>query len=242
MQVACAMSSAPLITPSIHGPPSSSAHGVRRGVNLEGGHACGCLVHNAAGSSLSCSLLLRPVLPWRDVGCAWFIVLCILRSLRLVACRAVYLTVDSSDWAQHHPPLLSIIRECMYIPLSPRASPPSAVHVRSGDAVRQLHHAGSRDALSSSPSDRLLAGRTLVSRQFSDNAVQNANIRTGVIVGVVLAIFLIGVLAFFWFFRFSIRFSYRKKRRHRHKPGSSKSSKSSEGGAPPDGGAEAPPE
>ena len=131
-------------------------------------------------------------------------------------------------------------QEWMYIPLSLRASPSSEAHGGPGDAARDLHHhAESRLSPSSSAPSAgrlLLDGRALFLRQFSDNPVQNVNVRTGVIVGVILGIFLICVVAFCCIFHKSVRFSSRKKRRHRRKSGSSKSSKSSKGskdGGPP---------
>lgn len=72
-------------------------------------------------------------------------------------------------------------------------------------------------------------------RQFSSNAVENANIRTGVIVGVVLGLALIGAAVFFCWYRNSVRFTYGKRKRRRRKSGGShrsKSSRSSDGGPP----------
>ncbi|KFH42591.1 hypothetical protein ACRE_066830 [Hapsidospora chrysogenum ATCC 11550] len=115
----------------------------------------------------------------------------------------------------------------MYIPLSRRELAPP---------VRPDHHDGGVESL--------FRVHRLLPRQFSPNGTENANIRTGIVVGVVLGVFLISVLTFCWFYRYSIRFTYRKKRRHGHKSGSSKSSKSSrssDGGAPPEAG-DPPPE
>ena len=110
----------------------------------------------------------------------------------------------------------------MYIPLSTREAPSAALRGRDeGGLLRdgRLHR--------------------LLTRQFSDNPVENVNIRTGVIVGIVLGVFLIGLIFFFYWYRRTIRFSYRKRRRHGRKPGSrssksSKSSKSSDGGGAPE--------
>ncbi|PHH61625.1 hypothetical protein CDD81_8140 [Ophiocordyceps australis] len=49
----------------------------------------------------------------------------------------------------------------------------------------------------------------------------------GIIVGVLIAIFLMGVCAFLWIYRHSVRFSSRPRRRQRRKSTSSKSSKAS---------------
>ncbi|KAI6780098.1 uncharacterized protein J7T54_004230 [Emericellopsis cladophorae] len=47
------------------------------------------------------------------------------------------------------------------------------------------------------PSD----AHTVLSRQFSENGTRNANIRTGLIVGIVLGVALVGFAVFFWYYR-----------------------------------------
>lgn len=57
----------------------------------------------------------------------------------------------------------------------------------------------------------------------------NVNTTIGVVVGVLLAAFLVGAFAFLYFYGKSIRFT--KRKRHRRKSSGSKGSKNSEGGA-----------
>lgn len=85
------------------------------------------------------------------------------------------------------------------------------------------------------PHSTVLVEHDLRRRQFSSDAVENANIRTGVIVGVVLGLALLGAAVFFCWYRNSVRFTYGKRRRRRRKSGGShrsKSSRSSDGGPP----------
>lgn len=126
----------------------------------------------------------------------------------------------------------------MYIPWPLRDPPASAAaYGRLGDALGGLHHAEYKTRGSGRPP--FAGGRSLLARQFSDNPIENVNIRTGVIVGVTLGVALIVTCFLLWYYRNSVRCTYRKKRHHKHKTGSSKSSKHSEG--PVDPAAEAPP-
>jgi hypothetical protein len=79
-------------------------------------------------------------------------------------------------------------------------------------------------------------------RQFSDNPSKNADIKIGLIVGILLAAFIAAIAAFLFIYGRSIRFSKkRKRRRHRHTYYSSKSSRSSDGAPPPPPPQSAPP-
>lgn len=87
-------------------------------------------------------------------------------------------------------------------------------------------------------SRRFVSSRFIANLQNrADNTpLQNTNLTIGIVVGVVLALFFIGLGVFLWFFRNSIRLSKRKKNRRRRKSSGSKSSKSSGGsrdGPPP---------
>ncbi|KAI1333529.1 hypothetical protein F5Y15DRAFT_421729 [Xylariaceae sp. FL0016] len=72
------------------------------------------------------------------------------------------------------------------------------------------------------------------------DAVSQMNTTIGVVVGVLLAVFLLAVAWFLYVYRKSIRFTPRKKRRHRKSSGS-KSSQSSQSTAEGAGAEEAPP-
>ncbi len=78
----------------------------------------------------------------------------------------------------------------------------------------------------------------IVRRQFSDNPVENTNIRIGIAVGVLLGVFLVATLAFLWTYRFSVRCS---KKRHKGRVRKSSSSKSSKAASDNGGEAPAPP-
>lgn len=119
----------------------------------------------------------------------------------------------------------------------PRASGPPAPHP--GDATAS---GGSESQAASSPAvaqTRLLLDALLGRRHIFTNysvvarrqtPLEETNMRTGIIVGVVLGVFLVATCAFLFVYRNSFK---RKKRHRRHKSSSSKSSKSSDGGAPP---------
>jgi len=78
------------------------------------------------------------------------------------------------------------------------------------------------------------AGPLLQTRQFTGNAAHDTNITIGIIVAIVLTVFIIGVGAFMYTYRDSIRFTARRRRKkggvRRKSTGSSKSAKSSDGG------------
>lgn len=92
------------------------------------------------------------------------------------------------------------------------------------------------------------AGPHLQTRQFTGNAAQDTNITIGIIVAIVLTVFIIGVGAFMYTYRDSIRFTARRRRKkggvRRKSTGSAKSSKSaksSDGGDGPPPPAAPPP-
>ncbi|PKS13341.1 hypothetical protein jhhlp_000112 [Lomentospora prolificans] len=84
----------------------------------------------------------------------------------------------------------------------------------------------------------------LIKRQFTGNAGHDTNITIGIIVAIVLTVFIIGVGAFMYTYRDSIRFTARRRRKkgdvRRKSTGSAKSSKS-EKSAASDGGGDPPP-
>ena len=119
----------------------------------------------------------------------------------------------------------------MYIPSGIASSPPVP------PALRRLGGSAEQDSFHILPvlPDLHAAFGELVRRSDDGplpkrDTVQSLNTTIGVVVGVILGVFIIGLLAFCWWYRFSIRFTYRKKR---HRKGSKASSKSSDGGAPP---------
>ena len=74
--------------------------------------------------------------------------------------------------------------------------------------------------------------RALIRRQFSSNPSDNTNIQIGLVVGIVLGAFIVGLCIFLYISRHTIRFR-RRRRRSVRKTSSSKSSKSSDAEAPP---------
>jgi hypothetical protein len=130
----------------------------------------------------------------------------------------------------------------MYIPPVSAWSPPApTAQGRLGSLLSALAADSATDTSSAltrrSPSEILPSPDRAVQtlRRAADlikRAGADTNTVIGVVVGVVLVVFLAGLCAFVWTYRFSIRFSYRRKRHHR-KSGSSKSSKSSDGGGAP---------
>lgn len=95
------------------------------------------------------------------------------------------------------------------------------------------------------PHETSSSSSPLSRRQFSDNGTENANIRTGIILGCVLGGFFVGLVAFCCLYRKSILLTYQRRRKRGHhghhgaryhqrkKSTSSKSSKNS--GPPPEG-------
>ena len=119
----------------------------------------------------------------------------------------------------------------MYIPSGIVSSPPVPALRRLGSSVEQdafhIHPVLQRIDAAFGDLVRPSADGPVAKR----DTVQSLNTTIGAVVGVILGVFIIGLLAFCWWYRFSIRFTYRKKR---HRKGSkSGSSKSSDGGAPP---------
>ncbi|KIE01623.1 hypothetical protein MAJ_02428, partial [Metarhizium majus ARSEF 297] len=120
----------------------------------------------------------------------------------------------------------------MYIPLRESQSRAAGqeAHDRSGGLeysppwVAELHHEARR---------RLnMDGAALGKRQFSSGAADATNVQIGIALGVILGVFLIATGAFLYMYRSSVRFTYRKHRRH-HTKSSRSSSKSTESTPPP---------
>jgi hypothetical protein len=125
----------------------------------------------------------------------------------------------------------------MYIPLLSSNHPGDANLVRYRRFEEPLSPSRDNRLTTTIADDHLLTvGERLFKRQFSEDGTENANIRTGVIIGVVLGLALIALCVFCFFYGTSIRFRRKKKHHHhRYKSSSSKSSKSSDGPPPPDG-------
>lgn len=83
---------------------------------------------------------------------------------------------------------------------------------------------------------------SITRRQFSNNPMNNTNIKIGIALGFVLGIFLIGLFAFLWTYRYSVRCTSKRKRTTCGGPRSSKSSQSSQSSQSSTGGDEAPEE
>lgn len=66
-------------------------------------------------------------------------------------------------------------------------------------------------------------------RDFSSNPVENTNIKIGIATAVIGGLFLGLVFAFLWVYRYSVRCTYRKKRKHRSRHGSNASKASGSG-------------
>lgn len=75
--------------------------------------------------------------------------------------------------------------------------------------------------------------RTVLHNRADNTPLQNTNLTIGIVVGVILALFFIGLAVFIWFFRTTIRFSKRKVRRRRKSSGSKSSKASGDSGDPP---------
>ncbi len=135
----------------------------------------------------------------------------------------------------------------MYIPAPPRypaselrLAPAAAPRPASGHSLPAPPH-----LLAATATAALFRRQSSTSNGSSPS--QDANVTIGVVVGVVLGVFLIGVFAFLWVYRSSVKFSNRKHRRR--KSAGSKSSKSSKsstsssdaGPPPPPAAAPAPP-
>ncbi|EFY92332.1 hypothetical protein MAC_01603 [Metarhizium acridum CQMa 102] len=119
----------------------------------------------------------------------------------------------------------------MYIPVRETQSHAAGqeAHNRSGGLeysppwVAELLHEARR---------RLDIGAALRKRQFSSGAADATNVQIGIALGVILGVFLIATGAFLYMYRSSVRFTYRKHRRH-HSKSSRSSSKSAESTPPP---------
>lgn len=123
--------------------------------------------------------------------------------------------------------------------------------LQAADSIARSGHESVKQRLKAAVGSIIDAGgqdhhqwQILRQRQFSDNASKNADIRTGIIVGVVLGVALIAFVAFVWVYRASLDRMARRKKKKGHRPRSgsssksSKSSKSSDAGAPPPAAAE----
>lgn len=84
-----------------------------------------------------------------------------------------------------------------------------------------------------------VSDNVITRRQFSNNPMNNTNIKIGIALGFVLGIFLIGLFAFLWTYRYSVRCTSKRKPKRGEGPRSSKSSQSSQSSS---GGDEAPEE
>ncbi|EXV06106.1 hypothetical protein X797_000823 [Metarhizium robertsii] len=129
----------------------------------------------------------------------------------------------------------------MYIPLRESQSRAAGqeAHDRSGGLeysppwVAKLHHEARRRLnISTYTSRRALNGAALGKRQFSSGAADTTNVQIGIALGIILGVFLIATGAFLYMYRSSVRFTYRKHRRH-HTKSSRSSSKSTESTPPP---------
>ncbi len=120
----------------------------------------------------------------------------------------------------------------MYIPLPPLSAPVPVARAAGGPAPPDLVRAGLESRQTASP-----GGSTTVSGPSSSSTTtppppppaqpsDNTNVTIGAVVGVVLGVFLIGIFAFLYTYRNSVRFSSKKKHKRRKSAGS-KSSKAS---------------
>lgn len=82
----------------------------------------------------------------------------------------------------------------------------------------------------------------ITARQFSNNPMNNTNIKIGIALGFVLGIFLIGLFAFLWTYRYSVRCTSKRKSTKCRGSSSSKSSQSSRSSQSSSGGDDAPEE
>lgn len=167
----------------------------------------------------------------------WFFVLCILRCLRLACCTRLKVTGCFSN--HNSPYALRVTRHTDKYNNSPSLRREGGYEMYIPLRLHERLSVSSSSAPLSLAVDRRSGGGPLdlSRRQFSDDGTENANIRTGVIVGVILGLFLIGIIVFLYWYRSSIRFTYRKKKGHRrsgssNRSKSSKSSKSSDRGPP----------
>jgi hypothetical protein len=184
------------------------------------------LSYPSSTSSVSYSLLSTP---WFDRCCSCNppIPLSTLHQLHL---HRILIPSPSPININHHKThTLPVVSRYMYIP--PPAGPPSSLPTERGGY--RILPVPVPQALQAAV-DAFLRPLTELRKREIGTRSADSNVTIGVIVGVVLGLFLLGIIAFLWTYRLSIKFSYGKKRRRKSGSSkSSKSSKSSDGGAPP---------